>query len=48
MSLVKKHGSKKGQSIYYGMEAKGKTSFKKAVATARRRGHVMGLRKKKS
>lgn len=48
MSLTKRYGSKKGKAVYYGMEAKDKGSFRKAVATAVKRGHVMGLRKKKA
>lgn len=47
MSLTKKHGSKKGREIYYRMESEGKASFKKALATAKRRKHVLGLKKKK-
>ncbi len=40
-SLQKQYGTKKGKSVYFGMENKGKKSFKKGVATAKRQGHTV-------
>lgn len=46
-SLKKKYGAEKGRKVYFAMENSGKPSFRKAVRTARKRGHVIGLRRKK-
>lgn len=46
-SLRKKYGADKGRSVYFAMEKERNPKFRKAVRTATRRGHVMGLRRKK-
>lgn len=39
-ALIKKYGSKKGKSIYYGMETKNSKGFRKGLKTAKREGHI--------
>jgi hypothetical protein len=50
-ALKNKYGSKKGQSVYFGMENEGKKGFAKGVATAKKQGrtvaHLKDLKKKK-
>lgn len=50
-SLKKEYGSKKGTSVYFGMENKGGKAFKKGLKTAKKEGHTVAhlkdLKKKK-
>jgi len=46
-SLTKKYGAKKGKKVYFAMENKGSKSFKKGLATAKRKGRTMAHAPKK-
>ena len=38
--LIKHYGYDKGKEIYYKMESEGKTSFKKGLSTAKKKGEA--------
>lgn len=47
LSLRKQYGAEKGSQVYHSMEAEKGARFRKALRTAKKRGHVSGLGVKK-